>query len=346
MDEPGGRGHHHGRGRPGQAAQAGQLDGQLGPGDRHRGTPARHARHRLEGIGGHAGTGTSTSLREVGERQVAHRRGCVRGQDARSADADRLGEVGLRGVELTQPGLDDAELHAELEEHGERETARLVPEHELGRRHGLLERLEPEPGPHQLDARDLAHESRALLRRQLHQLVHPVQRLGDVVVEPALRADREPRIRVVLDHDRVLPDEGPHGRPAVVGDQLGRVRGEHLRGCLGMVQAQQATEGPAAVSPGGVQPYGAQHGGPRPFHVLAPGGDPSPHDLGEQGMDPVAREPVGRPVAYSGHHQPGGLELGQGGRRLRVTGQVPGGVHGDDLLVGHAQQQVAVLGRK
>ena len=53
-------------------------------------------------------------------------------------------------------------------------------------------------------------------RRQLHQLVHPVQRLGDVVVEPALRADREPRIRVVLDDDRVLPDEGPHGRPAVV----------------------------------------------------------------------------------------------------------------------------------
>ena len=126
----------------------------------------------------------------------------------------------------------------------------------------------------------------------------------------------------------------------------GRVRGQHPCGGLGMVQAQQATEGPAAVCPVSVQAYGAQHRGPRPFHVLAPGSDPSPDDLGEQGMDPVAREPVGRPVAHPGHHQPGGLELGQGGRRLRVTGQVPGGVHGDDLLVGHAQQQVAVLGRE
>ena len=230
------------------------------------------------------------ALREEGERQVAHRRGGVGRQDARAADADRLGEVGLRRVELTQPGLDDAELDAELEEHGEREAARPVAEHELGRRHGLLERLEPEPGPHQLDAGDLARESRpaapAAARTSL-----------SIQCSACGMSSSNQRSAQTANHasgwssttSRVLPDERPHGRPAVVGDQLGSVRGEHLRGCLGMVQAQQATEGPAAVSPGSVQSYGAQHRGPRPFHVLAAGGDPSPHDLGEQRMDPVAR---------------------------------------------------------
>ena len=227
----------------------------------------------------------------------------------------------------------------------ERQAAGVVAKHDVGRRHGVLERLEPEPGPHQLDAGDLANEGARCSGGSSPSLSIQCS-AWDVVVERTLRADREPGIRVVLDHDGVSPDEGPHGRAAVVGDQVGRARGQHLGGGLGMVQAQQATEG-LLLSPSSVQPYGAQHGGPRPFHVLAPGGDPSPHDFGEQGMDPVAREPVGRPVGYPGHHQPGGLESSaRVAAASGVTGRCRAASTATLSLVGHAQQQVAVLGRK
>ena len=174
--------------------------------------------------------------------------------------------------------------------------------------------------------------------------VDPVPRTFEVVGDPSVEGDREPRVGPGFDGLRPETEVVAHLGDAVPAeDQAHALAGQQVGGLFEGVDTDQPTERLVDVTPRQVEPDRSDHGRPGLGDVDATRDEPAADHLDQQGMDAVARghrvlgAVVGRDPA---DQQPGGLEVHQHVGGLGVVGEVYGEPGRDHALGGHAEQDV------